>query len=161
MIQRRGVIREGVLVGLVGATTVALWFLIYDATAGAPLRTPALLGAVLFQGARDPADLSSTGGLVLAYTAVHLGVFIAFGIVVAGLFALADRDRRMLFGMFTLFCCFEVFAIALGTIIGEMLGHAVPAWPFLVANALATVTMLGVVFRHSRRSARELLVAGE
>jgi hypothetical protein len=152
---------ESVLVGLTGAATVALWFLIYDAATGAPLRTPALLGAALFQGLREPADLQITTGAVLAYTAVHVAAFIAFGLGVAGLFALAERDRRVLFWLFMLFCCFEVFAIALAIVVREMLGHAIPTWPFLVANGLATVAMLGVMFRHSRRSPRELLVAGE
>ena len=161
MSQRRGVKSEGVLVGLTGAAAVALWFLIYDAATGAPFRTPALLGAALFQGLRDPADLQITAGPVLAYTAVHVAVFVAFGLAVAGLFALADQERRVLFGLFMLFCCFEVFAVALGSVVRELLGHAVPAWPFLVANALATVTMFGVLFGHSQRSARELLVAGQ
>jgi len=161
MPRRPAVIPEGVRVGLAGAATVALWFLVYDTATGTPLRTPALLGAALFHGLRDPIDLHVTAGTVLAYTVVHVAVFIVFGVAVAGLFALADRERRVLFGVFMLFCCFEVFAIALGTVAREWLGHAIPAWPFLVANALATVTMLGVTFRHSRRSPRELLVAGE
>ena len=152
---------EGALVGLAGAVTVALWFLIYDAAAGVPLRTPALLGSALFQGLRDPSELEISMGAVLAYSVVHVAVFVAFGFAVAGLFALADRERRVLFGLFMLFCCFEVFAIALATVVWEVLAHAIPMWPFLVANGLATVTMLGVVFRHSRRSPREVFVAGE
>ena len=149
------------LAGLVGAATVALWFLIYDAATGTPLRTPGLLGAALFQGLRDPAELEISTRAVLAYTVLHVAAFVAFGLAVAGLFALADRDRRVLFIMFMLFCCFEVFAIALATVVWELLGHAIPMWPFLVANGLATATMLGVMFRHSRRSPREILVAGE
>jgi hypothetical protein len=161
MNERRSWKAEGVLVGLVGAATVALWFLIYDAATGAPLRTPGLLGAALFQGLREPAELEISTGAVLAYSVVHVAVFVAFGLAVAGLFALADRDRRVLFWLFMLFCCFEVFAIALATVVWEMLAHAIPMWPFLVANGLATATMLGVMFRHSRRSPREVLVAGE
>lgn len=161
MAQRHGVIRDGVMVGLVGAVTVALWFLVYDAAIRTPFHTPALLGAVLFHGLRDAGDLVISARVVLQYTLLHVAVFVAFGIAVAGLFALADRDRRVLFGVFMLFCCFEVFAVALGLVMRELVANAIPAWPFLVANALATVTMLGVLFRHSRRSARELLVAGE
>ena len=161
MNQRRDWKIEGVLVGLVGAATVALWFLIYDAATGAPLRTPGLLGAALFEGLRDAADLEISTRAVLAYTVLHVAAFVAFGLAVAGLFALADRDRRVLFMLFMLFCCFEVFAIALATVVWELLGHAIPMWPFLVANGLATATMLGAMFRHSRRSPSEILVAGE
>src|SRR5262245_16822611 len=92
------VVREGVLVGLVGAATVAVWFLVYDRAAGAPLRTPALLGSALFFGLREPMELQVTTGPVLAYTVVHVAAFVVFGLAAAGLFALADRDRRVLFG---------------------------------------------------------------
>src|SRR5262245_60909197 len=102
MTNRHPLVREGIFVGLVGAATVALWFLIYDTATGAPLRTPALLGAALFQGLREPMDLQVTAGPVLAYTAVHVAVFIVFGLGVAGLFALADQDRRVLFAVFML-----------------------------------------------------------
>src|SRR6185369_8209805 len=67
-IMRRSVIREGLVVGLAGATAVAAWFLLYDLAAGVPFRTPALLGATIFDGLRDPAALVITPGLVLKYT---------------------------------------------------------------------------------------------
>ena len=161
MISRRAILAEGVLVGLAGAAAVALWFLAYDMAMGMPLRTPALLGAALFEGLRDPAELQITADLVVRYTLVHGAVFIGFGVVVAGLFALADRDRRVLFALFMLFCCFEVFALAVGAITWEWLFRAISPWALLVGNALAALVMLGVVFRHSARSPRELLVAGE
>ena len=47
-------VREGIIAGLIGAALVAVWFLIYDAARGRPLRTPALLGAAAFQGVADP-----------------------------------------------------------------------------------------------------------
>ena len=72
------------LVGLAGAVAVALWFFVYDLAEGTPFRTPALLGAALFEGLRDPAALT-TLALVLEYTAVHGLAFLAFGLVSAGL----------------------------------------------------------------------------
>src|ERR1700694_3489830 len=104
----RKILFEGVLVGLAGAAAVAIWFFLYDLAAPTPFRTPALLGAVLFNGLRDSAMLTITPGLVLKYTAVHGAVFLVFGIAAAGLLALAERDRHVLFGLFMLFCCFEV-----------------------------------------------------
>src|SRR4030095_1181981 len=99
------IVREGVMVGLAGALVVAVWFFFYDLAAGAPFRTPALLGALLFEGARDPSSVAITMGIVLKYTVVHGLAFVAFGIAAAGLFALADRERRVLFAVFMLFCC--------------------------------------------------------
>src|SRR5262249_52870442 len=103
------VAREGLIAGLAGAVAVALWFLLYYLAAGVPLRTPALLGAALFHGLRDPGTLVITTPLVLQYTVVHGLVFVGFGWAAAGLLALADREPRLLFGFFMLFCCFEVF----------------------------------------------------
>ncbi len=68
---RTKVLSEGLFVGLAGAACVALWFFLYDAAAGTPLRTPALLGAALFHGLRDPAALVITPSLVLQYTLFH------------------------------------------------------------------------------------------
>jgi hypothetical protein len=56
--------REGLVSGLLGAGVVALWFLLYDAAAGVPLRTPALLGAALLHGLRDPSTLAISMPLV-------------------------------------------------------------------------------------------------
>src|SRR5512132_825944 len=108
---RERILYEGMLVGLTGAIAVAMWFFIYDLAEGTPFRTPALLGAALFDGLRDAAALRSTPDLVLKYTAVHGIMFLAFGVASAGLFALADRDRHVLFAVFMLFCCFEVAAL--------------------------------------------------
>src|SRR5512132_1215079 len=60
--------REGLVSGLLGAAAVAVWFLLYDTAAGAPFRTPALLGAALFHGLRDPGALVITWTGVFQYT---------------------------------------------------------------------------------------------
>jgi len=153
------VAREGLLAGLAGAVAVAAWFLAYDLAAGVPLRTPALLGAALFHGLRDPDALVISLPLVLQYTVVHGLVFILFGWAVAGLLALADREPRLLFGIFMLFCCFEVFFVALVAILAEWLLEALAWWTILAANLLATVAMLGYFFRGHRMAWREFLAA--
>ena len=71
--------REGTIAGIIGASSVALWFLMVDSIAGRPFFTPAVLGASLF-------DLLGAGfggrGLathVAAYTVLHFAAFIAIG----------------------------------------------------------------------------------
>ena len=147
------------IAGLAGAGTVALWFLLYDAAAGVSLRTPALLGATLFHGLRDPSALVITVPLVLEYTAVHCAAFIVFGWAAAGLLALADREPRLLFGVFMLFCCFEVFAFALIAILAQHLLEPLAWWTILAANLLASAAMLGYFFRGHRVAWREFLAA--
>jgi len=158
---RRSVIREGIVVGLAGATAVAAWFLLYDLAAGVPFRTPALLGATIFQGLRDPAALVITPALVLKYTVLHGLAFLAFGIAVAGLFALMDYERRVLFAVFMLFCCFEVFLVGMVMTLGQHLLEDIPVWAILGANFVAAVVMLGILFRSHHRVPSEVLTAGE
>ena len=153
------VVREGIVGGLLGAVAVALWFLAYDAAAGVPLRTPALLGAALFHGLREPGVLVITMPLVLQYTVVHGAVFILFGLAAAGMLALADREPRLLFAFVMLFCCFEVFFAAMVAILAEWLLEAVPWWTILAGNLLAAIVMMGFFFRGHRVTWHEFIHA--
>src|SRR4026207_2321848 len=87
----RHVVGEGIVVGVVGAAVAVGGCLIGGGAAGVPLRTPAMLGAALFHGARSAGEVAITAPLVLGYTVVHLGGFVLFGLAVSGLFALAGR----------------------------------------------------------------------
>jgi hypothetical protein len=144
------VAREGLIAGLLGAVTVAGWFLLYDLAAGRPLRSPALLGAVLFDGLRDINALTITVPAVLKYTAVHGAAFVAFGWAAAGLLALADREPRLLYAFVMLFCCFEVFFVGMVAALAEWLLEALAWWTILMGNLLSAVAMLAFFFRKHR-----------
>lgn len=158
---RQKVLYEGIGVGLAGAAAVAAWFFALDLVAGTPFRTPALLGAVLFDGLRDPSALTITPGLVLRYTAVHGVAFLLFGWAIAGLFALAERDRHLLFGVFMLFCCFEVAVLAAMMMLGAWLLDTLQPWAILGGNLVAALVMLGLLFRDHHFSLHELRTSGE
>lgn len=158
---RARILHSGILVGLAGSVAVAVWFFLYDLAAGVPFRTPAVLGAVLFDGLRDPAALAITPGLVLKYSVVHGLAFLIFGVAAAGLFALADRDRHALFFVFMLFCCFEVAMLAALMILESWLLNPLQPWAIIGANLVASVVMLGILFRDHQLSFSELLASGE
>jgi hypothetical protein len=158
---RERILYEGILVGLAGAAAVAVWFFLYDLATATPFRTPALLGAVLFEGLRDTATLTIAPGIVLKYTAVHGLVFLVFGVAAAGLFALAERDRHVLFGVFMLFCCFEVAVFLAMMVLGSWLFNTLHPWAILGGNLVAALVMLGILFRDHRFSLHETLTSGE
>jgi hypothetical protein len=158
---RQKVLYEGILVGLAGAAAVAAWFFVLDLVAATPFRTPALLGAVLFDGLRDPAALTITPAIVLKYTAVHGLAFLIFGWAIAGLFALAERDRHLLLGVFMLFCCFEVAVLAAMMILGAWLLDTLQPWAILGGNLVAALVMLGLLFRDHHFTLHELRTSGE
>src|SRR2546428_12726625 len=64
--------QEGLIAGLIGAATVALWFLIIDSIQGRPLYTPTVLGAALFhRGAAPWLDAGPNLEMVLVFTWGH------------------------------------------------------------------------------------------
>ncbi|PWU24395.1 MAG: hypothetical protein C5B48_06585 [Candidatus Rokuibacteriota bacterium] len=152
---------EGMIAGTIGATVMAAWFLVYDLAHGQPFRTPALLGAVLFQGLRDLGSLRITGSLVLEYSLVHWAAFMLFGCTAAALLAAADQDPRLLAGLLVFFCCFEVMALALIALLGEWLFEALPQWSIVIGNLLSAVAMLSVFFRRHRVAWLEFILADE
>jgi hypothetical protein len=155
------IVVEGVFVGATGATVVALWFLVQDLGTGTPLRTPALLGAALFHGIRDPAMVHVTAPLVAAYTVVHVATYVAFGLAVAGLFAAAERQPRVLFAIFMLLCCGAVAFLAMVTVLMYWLVDALTLLAALAANMLAALAMGAVVLSVHRRVLRHARSAGE
>ena len=103
--------REGTVAGIIGASSVALWFLMVDSIAGRPFFTPAILGASLF-------DLLGGGfggrGLathVAAYTVIHFAAFILIGIAAAMVMNVLDRRPSLLVGFVALFVVFELCVI--------------------------------------------------
>ena len=151
--QRMGVLGEGVLVGLIGAALVAAWFLAYDLVHGAPLYTPSVLGSTLFGGSGS-GPVAVSGTLVVKYTIVHVLAFAVFGVAVAALFRLADREPAVLFAAFMLLCCFQVAFIAALKVTAEWALDPIPWWAILTGNGLATVGMLAVLFPRHRAAWR-------
>ena len=144
-------LREGITVGLIGAAIVMLWFFIVDLAAGVPLRTPALLGAALLDGARYVDAVTPTARLVAGYTAVHLLGFVALGVGVAGLFALAEREKRVLALIFMLGCCLAVVFLAMVYLLSQWLGQAMTPAIFLAGHILGAAAMVGgLAYFHGR-----------
>ena len=113
----RGTIKQGIVAGLLGFGAVAVVFALVNLGAGrSPLYTAAALGGALFYGVADPAVVSITPGAVLAYSALHLGVFMAFGVLAAALATLADRGWQLWFValFFFIFISFHLVAAVQG-----------------------------------------------
>ena len=144
--------QEGMIAGLIGAATVALWFLLVDALAGRPLYTPTVLGTALFRrGAAPPlAEVMPNIEMVWMFTWVHGLVFLAIGGAVAWLLGYIERHPHVGFGILMLFVFFEFGFIAAAMLFAEPILHAL-AWPaVLVANTLAAATMGGYFWMRHR-----------
>lgn len=148
--QRRSVLWEGVVAGVIGATVVAVWFLVFDLVKGRPFFTPGLLGALAFTGVTDPEAFTPALGPILGYTFLHGLAFIGFGIVAAAIIAASEHEPTLFIGFVILFACFEAFFFGVvGAIAQDVIG-ALVWWAVLVANILATLAMVAYFFRGHR-----------
>jgi len=150
------VAREGVLAGLIGAGAVAVWFLAYDTLRLQPFRTPALLGSAVFEGLRDPTLLTVRLELILGYTVLHLAAFSLFGVIVATLLVAAEREPRILLGLFILFTCFEIFFLGFVAVLDAALVGALLWWNVAIGNLLAAAAMLTYFFLGHRSLGAQL-----
>jgi len=151
MPEERPVLRDGVIAGLIGATVVAVWFLIFDIARGRPLLTPALLGSAVFEGITDPSQVVVSIGPVFFYTLLHGVAFVGFGVVAASLILAAEREPALLIAFAILFIGFEAFFVGAAAALGTSMLGALVWWAILVGNLLASVAMLWYFFARHRR----------
>jgi hypothetical protein len=141
---------EGFVAGLLGAATIAVWFLILDAIQGRPLYTPTVLGTALFRGSAHVVSserLPISFEMVVWFTWVHVLVFVVIGGVAAWLVRLAERDPNYGFGILLFFAVFEFGFIGVSLIFAEEVLQAL-AWPaILVGNLLAAAAMAWYFWR--------------
>lgn len=147
-----GVLREGITAGLLGAVTVAVWFLAIDAVQGEPFRTPRVLGAAFLK-------VWPAVPAVLAYSFVHALAFALFGIVAAVLLAGAEREPMFVFALVILFTAFEVFFFAAIVIGARWVLDELAAWTVFVGNVLAATAMLAYFFKGHRTLASRMASA--
>lgn len=135
---------EGIVAGVLGGATIAIWFLILDTMEGRPLYTPTVLGTALFrhgQGLDSPEALAVSFDMVLVTTWVHFLAFAVMGGVASRLLALAEQRPNLGFGIVLLFVVFEFGFVTAAMVFAQPVLHALD-WPaILVGNLLAAAAM--------------------
>ena len=155
MTTRRGVLPDGLIVGLIGYAAVAVFYSLFDLFASrGPLYTLDLLGKALFFGLRDPSVLQfpvvPDAGAVFAYNAVHLAIALAIGLVVVALVKHAEENPgRRAIVLLVLVAGFFVTVAAVG-LLTSPLRPLLPYWSIVVANVVAVVLAAAYLLR--RRS---------
>jgi hypothetical protein len=150
-VARDGILIKGAIAGIIGASAVALWFLLIDTIAGRPLHTPSLLGAMVLR-LFNPEITGPVGvnlGHVAFYTVLHYAVFIGLGVLVFAIVRLSKRVPGVLALALMLFLAVEVaftgFVAAL-----QFTGLGTLAWTHIaVGNLIAAISMGWYVWRSS------------
>lgn len=157
----RSLLAEGVITGAIGATAVALWFLVVDMVEGRPLYTPELLGQAFFSLFGPPAGETPLQ-FVIAYTIVHYLAFAIVGTLLALVVRRADEDPHVLAGLviggvvFLLASFSFVAFLSQGTRLGNLAWYQIGA-----ATVLAAVLMCAYQWRTHPRVGAELQFALE
>lgn len=138
---RHDLLREGLITGIIGAAVVAVWFLITDLIQGRPLSTPSILGQVILFRSTAPVVTPIDSTAVAAYTLLHIGAFVLFGIIVVELIHLAMSSALARFGLLVVAVCFEVFFFFMSFALFKGTSDLFPWWSVLAANTLALVGM--------------------
>lgn len=140
------ILRRGAIAGLLGAATVALWFLALDVAAGHPFRTPAALGqAVLFGQRGASAPVTITFGVVAAYTVVHVVAFLFAGWVFAWI---AEQvQRRPSFVLLAVMTVIVLEALAVVNLAYGAQWGGLEIWSIIIANILAVAVMSWYLWR--------------
>lgn len=81
---------EGLEAGVLGGLIVVVVYLVPDVLAGNWLRTPSLLGSLLFDSEAQ-ASQATSGGLAAAFTMVHFGAWAIAGFAGSALMRLVER----------------------------------------------------------------------
>jgi len=149
-------LRETLIAGIAGAAAVALWFLVLDLIQGRLFFTPAALGSAFFLGAQSEGEVRTSAGIVLGYTALHVGAFIALGLIVSYIARKAEAFPPLVIGAGVLFVTMEVFLIGLIALAARWLLELIPWWSFAVANLIAAAVMGVFLWREHPGIGREL-----
>jgi hypothetical protein len=140
-------LREGVITGFIGATAIAVWFLIVDTISGRPFYTPIFLGkgVVSVLGKNMIGDTAFTQ--VLGYTVFHYAAFVIVGIVLTVIVHQAERTPGILAGLLVAFVMMTLgFYMIAAAFSQSALGQLSWAQIF-IANLLASSLMLWYLWR--------------
>ena len=145
------VVREGANAGILGAVIVAGWFLVADLLNGQPFHTPALLGAIIFNGLHQPGPVTVSAALVLSYTALHFFAFIMFGIAASITMEASEYEPLLALGVMVLFAWFELCFAGFVTFLDQQAIGEIGWWNIIGGNVLALTAIIGFYeWRHPR-----------
>jgi hypothetical protein len=137
---RHSISRDGLIAGILGATSVALLFFIVDLLAHAAFATPYALGRSLFAFFR--VESTNKFLVVAVYTVFHYAAFIAVGCLAAGIIRGGEGTPSVLAGAFVLFVMIEIGFYGLTRILAQLPNYGgLSATEVAIGNLVAAAAM--------------------
>ena len=144
------ILYEGIIAGCLGATVIALWFLVIDVLGGRPFFTPATLGRGLLSALAPGATYTPTTH-VLVYTVFHFAAFMLVGLLAALIVDVAKREPSILFAFLLLFAVTEVGIYALVALLQVATPLGRNAWLQIMAGNVLAALVMGTFFWRRHR----------
>lgn len=141
------IIREGFLVGAIGAVIVAVYFFLFDLARGQPFFTPGALGSAIFLRVEDSTAVQVTLATVGGYTVLHFAVFIVVGLAAAALAVQTEKVPALLLAGILILATAEAFFLGLLAVVAEWLLGALGWLSIGVGNVLAAAGMALYLWR--------------
>ena len=143
---RHSVVREGFIAGVIGAVIVAVWYFVIDLAAGAPLRTPQMIGQLLLHG-NGAFDRAISPGAVLLATVFHGAAFVILGIALTALVHLAAREIEWRMGVLIGLVIAAGFASGLIFAVTPATGERFSSWVVVGGSLIAVAGMAAYLWK--------------
>jgi hypothetical protein len=138
------VVREGLIVGVVGYAVVAVFFTVFDLLAGrGAVSTLNLLGKMVFRGIRDPAILqlpiAADPTAMVGYNFLHLFISLAVGLLVAWLVGQVEERPTLGYPVLGVLIAGYFVTIAVVSLFAEDVSQLLPWWTIVTVSTLAFI----------------------
>jgi len=152
------IVGDGVAAGLIGASAVALWFLVIDAVLREPLFTPSLVASALLRGVPASADHHVDLTMVATFAALHSMAFIVFGVVVAWIVDQFEHTPDLPLIAIGVFLGLEAGFVTASKLlvpdVAAVIGHG-----FIVAGNVFAALGMALYYRAEQRHPEDLAAA--
>jgi len=140
---------QGLGAGFFGFATTAIVFAVANVFAGrSAFYTPAVLGATMFYGVTDPAQMEpAIAPYFFAYNGTHLLAFLAFGLIGSWLVSIAELGKMLWYPALFFFIFVAFHFIGAIQLAAQPVRATVPDGAVWVSGVLAAVVMVAYLLR--------------
>ena len=154
------IVGDGTQAGVIGASALALFFLLFDAVRREALFTPSLLGSAILRGTPQAQHAGVDLGMVAAYSALHGAAFVAVGILAAWVTALRRESVATPSLALALFAVLELGFLGTCALVNPALLAAVGVPAAAFGNLLAASSMALYLHRWPHDAIAERVAGG-
>ena len=140
------ILGDGTMAGVIGASALALFFLVTDTARREPLFTPSVMASALLRG-ESPATAGVDLSMVAAYSVLHGAAFVGIGVLAAWATALRHASVATFTLAIALFATLELSFLVTCIAIDRSLLEIVGVAPATVGNLLAAIGMAAYLHR--------------